>query len=89
MKRHIEGVLWALSIGTPFVAAFVSSRPFLLILAIAWACFIVIVVRLHFYRAWKRWALVSNRCEYAAWVSFETLATLVLISLGIYSVLSR
>jgi hypothetical protein len=47
------------------------------------------VVRLHFYRAWKRWALVSNRCEYAAWVSFETLATLVLISLGIYSVLSR
>jgi hypothetical protein len=89
MKRHIEGVFWALSIGTLFVAGFATSRLFLLTLAIVWVSSTVIVIPCHFCRAWKRWAVVSNKAEYAVWVSFETAATIALISLGIYSVLSR
>lgn len=89
MKRHIEGALWALSFGTLFAAAFASSRLFLLTLAIVWVASSVIAIPLHFYRVWKRWAVVSNKAEYAAWVSFETAATIALISLGIYSVMSR
>ena len=89
MRRHTEGMLWAISIGTLFMAAFASSRPFLLTLAIVWVSSTVIVIPFHFYRAWKRWAVVSNRTEYAVWVGFETAATIVLISLGVYSVMSR
>jgi hypothetical protein len=89
MKQHLEGLLWALSIGAMPAAAMVSSRPFLLFLAVMWIVSTAIVIPLHFYRAWKKRAHVSNRRGYAVWVGFETVATLALISLGIYSVVSR
>ena len=60
MKQRIEGILWALSIGTLFVAGLGRSRPLLLILAIAWIVSTAAVIPLHFYRAWRRWAHVSN-----------------------------
>jgi hypothetical protein len=89
MKRHIEGVLWALSIGTLFIAGFGPPRPFLLIVAIAWFASTAAVIPLHFYRAWKRWAHVSNKREYAAWVGFETVGAAILISLGVYLAILR
>jgi hypothetical protein len=88
MRRHVEGALWLLSIGALFVAAYVSSRQLLLILAIVWVASTVIVIPMHFYRAWKKWAHVPNRREYVVWVGFETATTAALISLGIYSVIS-
>jgi len=89
MKRHLEGELWVLSIGALPAAAMTSSRPFLLILGIVWIVSTTIVIPLHFYRARKKWAHVPNRRGYAVWVGFETLATLALISLGIFAVISR
>jgi hypothetical protein len=89
MKRHIEGGRGALSIGTLFVAGFGSFHLLLLILAVVWVASTMIVIPLHFYRVWKKWARVSNRREYTAWVGFETAATVALIWLGIYSAISR
>jgi hypothetical protein len=89
MKRYFEAVLWTLSVGALLAAAMVSSRPFLLFLATVWIVSTAIVIPLHFYRAWKRWAHVSNRRAYAVWVGFETAATLALISLGIFAAISR
>jgi hypothetical protein len=89
MKRHFEGGLWTLSMGTLFVAGFARSHLLLLILAVASVASTTVVIPLHFYRAWKKWRLVPNRREYAAWVGFETAAAVVLISLGIYFAISR
>jgi len=89
VKRHIEGVLWAFSIGSLVVAAYTSSRPLLLILGSISVASILIALPLHFYRAWKKWALVTNRREYAVWVGLETVAIAALISLGIYTVISK
>ncbi|MFZ0201047.1 MAG: hypothetical protein WB523_15950 [Candidatus Sulfotelmatobacter sp.] len=89
MKQRIEGILWALSIGTLFVAGLGRSRPLLLILAIAWIVSTAAVIPLHFYRAWRRWAHVSNKLQYAAWVGFEAAATAVLISLVIYTTIFK
>ena len=89
MMQHIEGALWMLSLGALLLAAYVSSRTFLLIVAIVFATSTLVVIPLHFYRAWRRWTRVSNKRQYAAWVGFETAATFALISLGIYSVVSR
>jgi hypothetical protein len=89
MKRHIEGVFWSLSVGILLIANFVSSRPFGLVLAVTWVVCTMIVIPLHFYRAWRRFTHVSNRREYATWVGFETAATAVLLFVGIYSVVSR
>jgi hypothetical protein len=89
MKGHVEGVLWPLSIATLLVAGLGRSRLLLLILAILWAVSTSIVIPVHFYRAWKRWERVSNRRDYATWVGFETVTAIVLISLGIYAVISK
>jgi hypothetical protein len=89
MKRHIEGMLWVISLLSLIVAAMTTNRGFLLIVAIVWVLSTIIVIPLHFIRAWRRWPDVENRWQYAGWVGFETLATMVLIGLFIYSVSSR
>jgi len=89
LKRNVEGVLWALSIGSLFLAALTSSRPLLLALALVWFASGVTVIPLHFYRAWRKWPKVPNRRQYALWVGFETLATATLIVLGVCLVLSK
>jgi hypothetical protein len=67
----------------------VSVRSYLFAIAIIWLASTVTVIPLHFYRAWLRWSEVPNRRQYAAWVGFETLATMALIGLFVYSISSR
>lgn len=89
MRRHKEGLLWAISILSLIVAAQVNARLYLLAIAIVWLASTATVVPLHFYRAWRRLRRVPNRRQYAAWVGFETLATVMLIGLFVYSFLSH
>jgi hypothetical protein len=89
MKRHIEGILWAISLLSLIVAAMTTDRGFLIIIAIVWVLATFIVIPLHFYRAWRRWPEVANKRQYAVWVGFETLATMTLIGLFVYSISSR
>ncbi len=89
MKRHIEGILWAVSFLSLIVAAMITNRWFLFIVAVVWLLSTFIVIPLHFYRAWRRWPEVTNKRQYATWVGFETLAAMVLIGLFVYSVSSR
>ncbi len=89
MKRYAEGLLWAISILSLLAAAQVNARPYLLAIAIVWIASTATVIPLHFYRAWRRWREVPNRREYAAWIGIETLATMVLIGLFVYSFSSR
>lgn len=92
LKRHIEGVLWTAAIVLPFFAALVPSgfavgshSVWLTLLAVLWLMCLVVVIPLHFYRAWRQWPSVPNRRSYALWVGFETLATMALIGIVIYS----
>lgn len=87
MKKHIEGVLWTFSVGVPFVAGLVGPSHLFLPIFGVWLLSTAIVIPLHFCRAWKRWAVVTNRREYALWVGFETAATLALVSLVICAVI--
>jgi cation transport ATPase len=85
MKRHREGVLWAVSLLSLIAAAMTTTKAYLLVIAIVWVVSSVIVIPLHFYKAWRRWREVPNKREYVAWVGFETLATVALIGLFVYS----
>jgi hypothetical protein len=89
MKRHIEGILWAVSFLSLIVAAMTTNRRFLLIIAVVSLFSTVIVIPLHFYKAWQRWPEVSNKRQYATWVGFEALAAMALIGLFLYSASSR
>jgi len=51
MKRHVEGISWAVSFLALIVAAMTTNRWFLLIVAVVWLLSTVIVIPLHFYRA--------------------------------------
>ncbi len=86
MRRHAEGLLWAISILSLIAAAQVNWRPYLLAIAMVWIASTVTVIQLHFYGAWRRWSEVPNRRQYAACVGFETLATIVLVGLFVYSI---
>jgi hypothetical protein len=89
MKRHIEGILWAVSFLSLIVAAMTTQRVFLLIVAFVWVLSTVIAIPLHFVRAWRRWPEVPNKRQYAVWVGFETFAAMALIGLFVYWVISR
>lgn len=89
MKRHIEGILWAVSFLSLIVASTTTQRVFLFIVAIVWVLSTVIVIPLHFVRAWRRWPEAANQRQYAVWVGFETAATIMLIALFVYSVSSH
>jgi hypothetical protein len=89
MKRHVEGMLWVVSFLALIVAAITSTRTHLLVVAVVWVASSVIVIPLHFYKAWRRWADVPNKRQYAAWVGFETFAMIMLIALFFYSVTSH
>jgi len=88
MKHHVEGMLWTVSFLSLIVAA-MPTKAYLLVVAVVWVGPTVIVIPLHFYRAWHRWADVPNKQQYAAWVGFETIATIVLIGFFIYSMSPR
>jgi len=89
MRRHAEGLLWTISILSLIAAAMATARSYLFAIAIIWLASTVTVIPLHFYRAWRRWSEVPNRRQYAAWVGFETLATMAPIGLFVYSISSR
>jgi hypothetical protein len=87
--RRIEAVLWLLAPFSLIVAAVTSSKLVLPICGVVFLLSIVIVVPLHFYRAWRRLNTVPNRRQYAAWVGFESLATIALIALAIWGLFSK
>jgi uncharacterized membrane-anchored protein len=89
MKHHVEGMLWAVSLLSLIVAAMTTTKAYLLIVAIVWVVSSVTVIPLHFRKAWRRWREAPNKREYAAWVGFETIATMVLIGLFVHSIFSR
>jgi hypothetical protein len=89
MKRHCEGILWAVSLLSLIVAAMTTTKAYLLIVAVVWIASSVIVIPLHFYRAWRRWAGVTNPRQNAVWIGFETFATVVFIGLFVYSMSSH
>jgi predicted alpha/beta hydrolase len=86
MKRHAEAILWAVSFLSLIVAAMTATRAYLFPITLVWIVSTVIVIPLHFYRAWRRWRDVPNKRQYAAWVGLETLAALALIGLFVYAV---
>jgi len=85
MKQHIEGALWVVSFGSLLAAAYSSSRTPVFVLAILWLGSTAIVIPMHFYRAWKNLAGVPNKRLYSLWVGLETVATIALVAIGIYS----
>jgi hypothetical protein len=87
--RYAEPLLWAISILSLLAAAQVNTRSYLLVIAIVWVASTIVVIPLHFYRAWRRWPEVPNQPLYAAWVGLETVGTLVLIGPFAYSMASR
>jgi hypothetical protein len=89
MKRHIEGILWAVSFLSLIVASMKTNRAVSVVIAIVWVLSTVILIPLHFVRAWRRWPKAPHKRQYAVWVGFEAFATLMLISLFVYSVSSH
>jgi hypothetical protein len=89
MKRHVEGMLWVVSFLSLVAAAMMTGTSYLMVLAVIWIVSLTIVIPLHFYKAWRRLSQVANKRQYAAWVGFETIVTVVLIGLFVYSVFSH
>jgi hypothetical protein len=88
MERHIEGILCAVSLLSLIVASMTTNRAFLVVIAIVWVLSTIIVIPLHFVRAWH-WPRAANKRQYAVWVGSETFATITLIALFVYSVASH
>ena len=79
MKRHAEGLLWLAWLGCAFAAALSSQNYYLPVLAVAWAATTLIVIPLHFLKAWRRLQEAPNKGAFTAWVAFGALCTLGLI----------
>jgi hypothetical protein len=82
-------MLWVVSFVSLIVAAMTTPKAYLPVIAIVWIVSSVVVILLHFYKAWRRWLGVANKQEYAVWVGFETLATIAFVGLFVYSSFSR
>ena len=89
MKHHVEGMLWVVSFLSLIVAAITTSKSYLMVLAVLWIIPSMIVIPLHFYKAWRRLSQVANKRQYAAWVGFETMATVAFIGLFLCSIFSH
>lgn len=88
MRNHTEGILWTAVLGLPLLVTQISAREILLLFAAVWVAAIMVVIPLHFYKAWRRYNSLPNKREYAVWVGVETLFTAGLLSIG-YVVLAR
>ena len=85
MRRHIEGVLWLVCLTSFLLAAVAPPHSSLLVvLGLASGMAIVVVVPLHFVRAWKKLKDVPNKLEYASWVGFETLCAAAVAVAGFW-----
>jgi len=89
MKRHVEGLLWLASFGCLVAAALTSLKAYLPFIAVVWAVTMVIVIPLHFIRAWRKLGAVPNKGQYAAWVGFETACTAALVGGFLYLLISH
>ena len=89
MTRHVEGMLWVVSFLSLMVAAMTTGKSYLMVLAATWMVSSMIVIPLHFYKAWHRLSQVANKRPYAAWVGFETITAVAFLGLLVYSVSSR
>jgi hypothetical protein len=90
MRRHMEGILWLTMLVSLYFAALTPAKSHLLVLiAIVWVGATVVVVPLHFFRAWRRLGSVPNRREYALWVGLETLFAVGLAAGFVSCVTSR
>jgi general secretion pathway protein G len=79
MKRHAEGLLWLAWLGCAVAAALSSQNYYLPVLTVAWAATTLVVVPLHFLKAWRRLRATPNKAGYAMWVVFQALCALGLI----------
>jgi hypothetical protein len=74
LKRHLEGTLWLASFGSLILAAQTwAVGAYLAVMAGIFVVSTVVVIPLHFYRAWRRLRNVPNKRAYAFWVGLETL----------------
>jgi hypothetical protein len=89
MKKHLEGAFWAVAFGGPLLATQTSTRAWLALIAIVSIASFVVVIPLHFWRAWAMISVVPNRREYAVWVGLETLFTVASVSGCVYMVSAR
>jgi hypothetical protein len=89
MKQQVEGMLWVVSFLSLIVAAMTTGKSYLMVLAVIWIVSSMLVIPLHFYKAWRRLSQVANKRQYAAWVGFETIATVAFIALFVCAVFSR
>ncbi len=78
-----------LAFGGLVLAAQTASRVLLALIAIICLSSLVVVIPLHFWRAWRRVFVVPNRSEYAVWVGLETLFAVALVSGCVYMVSAR
>jgi hypothetical protein len=89
MRNHTEGILWTAVLGLPLLVTQISAKEILLLFAVVWVAAIMMVIPLHFYKAWRRYNSVPNKREYAVWVGVETLFTPGLLGSIGYVVLAR
>ncbi len=69
VKKHLEGALWLISFGGLILAAQTwAVGAYLAAIAGIFAASTVVVIPLHFYRAWRRLRTVPNKRAYAFWV---------------------
>jgi hypothetical protein len=87
MRRHVEGMLWAVSFLSLVVSAMMTTRAYLAVVACVWIVSSAVVIPLHFIKAWRRWPDLENKRQYAVWVGFEMTATIVLAGLFVYTMI--
>jgi hypothetical protein len=74
MNKNTDCLLWMVALFR--LAAYIPARSrWLVPIAIAFFASTVVVIPLHFWRAWRRSAAVPNQREYAVWVGIETIGT--------------
>jgi hypothetical protein len=87
---NIKSIKWGLAIPNGWFVILISAAillpsadairfaPEVLALIIVWLVLTAVAFGFYFYRAWRRLPLVSNKAEYAAWLSFESACVLAL-----------
>ena len=71
MLRHLEAWLCFMALTSFWLAAMTSARVPLMLLGVSGVGAVLVVVPLHFVKAWRRFPSIPNKREYALWVGFE------------------
>jgi hypothetical protein len=89
MRKHTEAALWMVVFGLPLLVTQISATKLKMMVGALWLASIVLVVPLHFCKAWQRFGSVPNKREYALWVGLETIFAAGLLGSFGYAVLAR